>query len=424
MVYKLRFGFLFLLLVTLSACGTTTTTPSTPSTPVPVGTETSGETDENGAVTVTLGEGEDRLELRLTIKDIDTDKALPNITVTATALQNGVFVWVYDEAAGYHPIPQFVKYDAFTNKSASKGELEPQFAWVAFLLTLIRVAVAIDTAYSLYQLVDELEIEEFYVSPDVKKACLAVTGGTLINAFEAAPFFKDISKAAKSVNLFFRVLGAPAKIRGVTAINFGFVRKKLFEEHDEFLRDVRFDAAVAVTEQTGLLDKDIVNVCWYVNKDKTFPVLEFTIERGELPFDILSLEFPQIIHPQPFDSKPNQDIIVTWKGANKPPFTFHAKAIRCFVNFECTSFSIPFNGENPMSIGFACRSNRQFVYSDLFVYSVFLSNAEGERTPAVTFSFRCISKDLAPSLQDYIQPFGSHQQLVTLENFSVLQERR
>jgi hypothetical protein len=376
--------FVLLITLILSACAAIPTT----STPVPVGTETSGKTDEQGLTTLTLGEGESRLELRLSIKDIDTNTPLPNISVKATALQTGVFVWSYDEASTHLPRPSFLSYDQFNEQ----GELDAQFAWVSLFITLFRVAVAAEAIVSLVEFYEELELEQFYESPDVKRTCLVVTGNTILNALELAPVFNDISQGVTSVSLFVRVIGTPARLRGVTEINFGFTRKNLDQEVDAFITDITRDVAEAVSAQTGILDEDVVNVCWFSTENENYPVIELSVEREDTPFTITQLDFPFIIQPQPLtDTEAAQSVKVSWQGPIKLPLVLEARPIFCPEGFACDTLTETYStADNPLDFPLGCKSGKSYTYSDVIIYQFRLVNADLEVTPPGSLSFRCI----------------------------------
>ncbi|MCD6370624.1 MAG: hypothetical protein J7L63_03925, partial [Thermoplasmata archaeon] len=80
---------------------------------------------------------------------------------------------------------------------------------------------------------------------------------------------------AKTVNVF----GAPARLRGVTAIKMGFLKSKLFADIAD---TIKFQVALTAIESVigQLSDKDIINVTLFKFGEEDIPIAKVEIEYG------------------------------------------------------------------------------------------------------------------------------------------------
>lgn len=184
---------------------------------------------------------------------------LPDATISSYELEDGVLVVASREDAA--PSFRFVDKGTFSSSSSSAlSESEPQLAIVTLVFTLVVLAeVALDI-YDYTKNPGEIPIQIPGIlegSRKVQKTCLQIDANDILAIGNIITSLNVVSKAIK-------VLTAPPRIRGVTAINLGFTKKKLMEYMAWKIGERVFQY---LDKYLGLLDRDIINTCKYVYRD-------------------------------------------------------------------------------------------------------------------------------------------------------------
>lgn len=188
----------------------------------------------------------------------------------------------------------------------------------------------------------------------------------------------------KSITSVVRVLGAPAAIRGVTAINLGFTNVALND-------DIKKEALlIAFENSTGILDTDVQVYCWPVVEDNVLPLIELQVTREEADFKISFINALDFYPVFPTSDDITTTVDVYWSGTPVFPVTYQNTAITCYVGWTCYDSEYVIDTvNNPLSRIFGCFSSDTGGSSGFITYQIVLTDSTGKKTAPGTYTFCC-----------------------------------
>lgn len=202
------------------------------------------ETDDQGRAVLRI---EDK-EIHVYVVD-ETGTPVSQAVVEAYALSDGILV-----AAGSHthfPCFKILPHSVFTEINSLN--MTPKIAVVTLGMMLITAVSIAATVYDYARHPEEfpLQIRELIkVDKRIKAVCVELDANDILNF---GSILLDIPGMYKGMQVF----GAPAKIRGVTAIKLGFTKFKLVEKTLEFI-------VGEVMKSAHILNSDIIKHCFYL----------------------------------------------------------------------------------------------------------------------------------------------------------------
>lgn len=194
----------------------------------------------------------DTLDLSIKFQALDSlSNPLSNISVVCQTLQN--FVILYVNQSLREPWFRIYTYDELSElKSAEilKSTNQPTIAVTAIIVKGLAILGIYDFIKEM--VTDFPRIDEVQNDGSLVKKCIT---GDWNDVISTAGLIGAATKGFKAIKVF----GAPAKLRGVTAINLGFTYKKLTKETIK-------EVAIKAASEFGPLDKDRTVICWYEQK--------------------------------------------------------------------------------------------------------------------------------------------------------------
>lgn len=234
-------------------------TPSVPFgiTSNPFNVSTEATTDAAGNATLIV----DTAQINVNVADKTTLAAVVNVQVFGIPITEHYLVWVHDDAGQYFDDFQVIPYTELADDNS--GLLEPQLAVVTLAFAVVTTIGLLDGLYELVTTPPAIDI--VFNDAGLDRVCVTADVDDVVNAFGVASDFKVIGGVLK-------VLGAPARVRGVTAINFGFTRKELLKgELKNYLED----------RLVELIDTRITG-CYLAANGRALPAFDFTIDCTDL----------------------------------------------------------------------------------------------------------------------------------------------
>jgi len=244
----------------LTSCGSGGRLGQEPSTPPGPATYARATTDASGNAVLELA-GQ-RIQAR--VLD-ETASPVDGATVEAFVVNNSILVVAGSD--DHYPALRVVSTSA--TRLRPSGEARRQVALISLAMTVVAVAGIASVIYDYVRNPEEFPIQirdVLHGEHRVRAVCVEVDASDLLNLYTVISGFATVYAAGQ-------VFGAPAKLRGVTAIKFGLTRKKLTE----------VTAIHAVTEITRVLDilnDDIVARCfhYYETVGGAAPMAYMTLE--------------------------------------------------------------------------------------------------------------------------------------------------
>ncbi|MFN3309269.1 MAG: hypothetical protein ACK44E_08685 [Anaerolineales bacterium] len=342
----------------------------------PVGTSVA-VTDSNGKATLITSSGNIFLEAK-------DQNGMPfvGVEIHSYELEDHVLVIAGHEEA--FPAIRLVSRHSFSPTIAGRDQpkLAPQLAFITLLVVLVKVTA---TGYTIWNYINNPDEFPFQIpgviegSRKVKRACLQIDANDLLS-------IGSLISAGKWAFKALQVTGAPARLRGVTAINLGFTRKTLLKETAKAI-------GAKLIKFLELMDEDIINTCEYVYEDrnqktKTIPVLRWTVEKRSSRPEIISIDLPSEI---PADDTPisgrvnfrDRDGDISWIE------------FRDTANGSITGAWDPgVLGSTSGSIAFDQRCN----IPKTFTYRVILRDQAGNKSDPAYFTIRCFNPSSPPEI--------------------------
>jgi hypothetical protein len=181
-----------------------------------------------------------------------------------------------------------------------------------------------------------------------------------------------------------RVLGAPARLRGVTSINLGFTRLAVYQQFN-------VEAfTVLVDNYTGLLDSDVAVWCWPRAGNQVIPIIRGEVTRQATQFDIV-----RVLSLATYPVVPTRDQITTsvgaqWSGTPAFPVDMMVTPISCYPGWVCYNWNTRYTtSANPLQQTFGCWASSPAARSGSMTFRIQLRDRNGVTTPPATFNFRC-----------------------------------
>lgn len=190
-------------------------------------------------------------EIQVNVVD-ETGSPVPGITVEAFVLKDSVLV----AAGGEDHYPAFRLISAATTRSLGSQEVQPQIAITTITLMVIAAVNIALIAYDYYRNPGEFPVQiPGLIEGDrrVRSVCVQVDANDALSLW-------SVFSSVKLLYTGVQVLGAPAKLRGVTAMNGGLTWKRVRQEVAKLGRTT---VMKLVRDFFGILDSDIINTCRY-----------------------------------------------------------------------------------------------------------------------------------------------------------------
>ena len=207
--------------------------------------------------------------------------------------------------------------------------------------------------------------------------CLTGDLNDVLGVFGAAGAVRTLSGVIK-------VFGAPANVRGVTAINSGFTKVNITGE-------ATYGQVVSLWEQiTGILSQDTQVWCWPVVDAMPIPVFRVEVTRDPTLFDIERINSLAFYPIFPTIEDIATTLGVQWSGQPEFPVEFSSTPVMCYPGWTCFPGDTTYTSQaNPLSQRFGCFSATPTSRSGYITYEIKLEDANGLSTPPITFTFRC-----------------------------------
>lgn len=328
-------------------------------------------TNNSGEATVTTSWA------KILVEAVDQDGAsMENVEVHSYELEDSILVIAGREDA-FPSIHIVSRYDfSPVGRRSEQSRLVPQLPVITLLVVLVKVISAAITIWDYINNPGEFPFQIPGViegSRKVKKACSQIDMKDVLSL----GVIGELIKVGRWTFKALQVMGAPARIRGTTAINLGFTRKTLLKESAEAI-------GKELAKFLELLDVDIITNCEYIYEDrngktKSIPVLQWTVERPSSRPKIISIEFPQEI---PADgSKRSGTIYFKDRDGDVIWVQFYALV----GNAGSEGFAPPVYGQKEGAFGFDLRCNQP----QTITYRVTLKDKAGNRSDPFDFTFTC-----------------------------------
>lgn len=346
--------------------------------PLPLGATAVGVTAVNGQTTVTFQGEENDYQIGVTLQDFDTDAPAAGLELHAIALADGIFLRTEDPSGDYFSSTRYIPYSAFQTSLAHSASIAPADPESGSLLAGYALVIAVFAVGSaLYEYItDPPGFEEVFNDDGTSETCLTGDLNDVLSAF-AAGGINTISGAI-------RVFGAPAKLRGVTSINLGFTRLRVYQQFN------REALTTLVDNYTGLLDTDVTVWCWPRVGNQDLPLIRGEVTRQATQFDIV-----RVLSLADYPIAPSRSQITTtmgaqWSGTPAFPVAMIVTPVACYPGWVCYDWLRSFTmSTNPMTQQFGCWSSNPSARSGSMTFRVELRDRNGVTTPPATFNFRC-----------------------------------
>jgi len=197
---------------------------------------------------------------------------IPSVTVKAYALGEDVLIFAGSE--DYLPGIKILSASEFSRSdSFGLSQFKPKFAVITITLMVLSIAGITMTVYEYYNNPGEFPVQIpglIEGEKKVKSTCVQMDGNDLIGIGSTILSGLTLYKGVQ-------VLGAPAQLRGVTAINYGFTKNMVTWTGAKTI-------GTAFVKLAGILDTDIINTCTYEyetnNGYEEMPYLNFDVQRS------------------------------------------------------------------------------------------------------------------------------------------------
>ncbi len=324
-------------------------------------------TDDTGTARIALGDAVGEVIVR----DADSNARLPGVSVHAIRLATGTLVWAGSGSSTHFPAARFVADDG--------KPVATKVAQITIGLTLVAL---VNVGTAIYEYFDDPPSIAVERGSDgrITRECLR---GDLSDVLALFPLAKFPKMAAG----FVKVIGAPARIRGVTAINLGFTRKALGRD----LLVFEAELSASLQDVLGLMDTDVKVFCWPVVDGEPRPFFELEVTRSEAPFEI-----SRISALRAFPIAPSQDLIsttlsVTWTGPARFPVVLEVLNVVCYPGWGCNDGALmQTSPANPITVTWGCYGPDPTAQSGFTLWKVRLTDSTGAVTPFGTFSAKCV----------------------------------
>jgi hypothetical protein len=222
-------------------------------------------TDSSGRTSVVVG----NKQINVNVKD-EYGVPIPSITVKAYALDEDVLIFAGSE--NYLPGIKILTPSEFSNSvSSGLSQLKTKSVTIG-IMVLSAVGIAI-MVYEYYNNPGEFPVQIpglIEGQRKVESTCVQIDGNDVISIGSAILSGLTLYKGVQ-------VLGAPAQLRGVTAMNYGFTKNMVLGKEAKMI-------GKAFTNLVGILDTDIINTCTYEYKTndgyEEMPYLTFDVQRS------------------------------------------------------------------------------------------------------------------------------------------------
>ena len=206
-------------------------------------------TDDRGRAVLTTNFG----TIEVLVED-ENGAPVGGATITSYELEDAILVIASSE--DFLPSIKVVKQEDFKSSSLNSYALEPYVAATTIVFTVLIITDVARTIYDYATHPEELPIQFPGLvkgSRRVKSICLQIDAKDVLAIADVVSAWLTTSKALQ-------VLGAPAKRRGVTAINLGFTKRAIEKWGAEKIVE-------EILDYLELLDVDFINTCDYVYED-------------------------------------------------------------------------------------------------------------------------------------------------------------
>lgn len=259
------FSVMLTLLVGISCGGSDNTSNQSTNSPLALDeTVVTGQinSDENGEALVPLGSDEAKVEI---VRQVDQAR-IPNAVVGYASFIQGTLVWAH--TADTFPI---IDYISVSETAEQKRTTQ------AAVTTLVLGGIAVwSVGSAVYEfLTDPPRVIEIIESDDVVKDCISGDLNDILSVF-------GFVSGAAGISTTLRVLGAPAQLRGVTAINMGIRKANILPGTiaavgQEFALEPFVETISGVV---GILENDVLVGCRPVLGSQEIPFIEINVERS------------------------------------------------------------------------------------------------------------------------------------------------
>lgn len=210
--------FLVIFFLSWTVFGCSGGSSSTPEASTPIsGNYVSGMTDTDGSVKLTSGD----FSMNVDVYEQNSTESLAGAFVQAFPLKDGILLSISDPSGEHYQSFRFVSREEFDQSS--------RFAVVTTIAVGLAVVSLSLVAYDYISEPEEFPVQfvEIIENDDkVKKLCFQVDLQDIFNTI-------SVVSAGHTLSAALAVKGAPAALRGVTAINYGFTKEKLVEKGAE-----------------------------------------------------------------------------------------------------------------------------------------------------------------------------------------------
>jgi len=226
-------------------------------------------TDSSGKTSIVI----ENKQVNVNVKD-EYGVPIPSVTVKAYALGEDVLIFAGSE--DYLPGIKILSASEFSHSdSFGLSQFKPKIAVIAVTLMVLSIAGIVMTVYEYYNNPGEFPVQIpglIEGEKKVKSTCVQIDGNDVTSIgstiLSGLTLFKGV-----------QVLGAPAQLRGVTAINYGFTKNMVTWTGAKMI-------GTAFVKLAGILDTDIINTCTYKyetnNGYEEMPYLTFDVQRSSI----------------------------------------------------------------------------------------------------------------------------------------------